>query len=1002
MPKLFHVVPSSRTIGGVLGVSLALGWICPAPVFSQTPRRPTEAPQSEVERGGEQALVARTNSDLLVRALLRRSRNLGSASVADYRLTALGLRLARLQVPDDAELLRNEIAAWAAADDVSRVMDSTRELVRLDPRDTIAQLRLIDAQIGRLNTAEERREAYERLMGPAGERLRGSVRSRLALDAALLAREEGDQQAFLRLMTEATLLDSTNKNAAALYASVMLPTARTRVERFELLANVLLADPLDPGAYENAAIELLSAGAYEASLRFQNRMRELLSASGQDYMSRLALTDPQYFDENRVNDYLIASWQHDGVAEAISFINDAQGTAESRFISQVRELQQSGASMAEIKNILAQQRFPWLPYQLERLRTLMLIGQDEQTRRSLTFTSRPQARDRFANRPDPFGLEGFIPVPPITDALRREIADDFPEATPEQIEQTAAQQVRFARDIDPVHESLTRYMLAAQDLIERMRQNDQIDEQTKSLIEINTTLETIWLLLICENSVDLAENRLDALIQALNSEALDPDAINRYRGWIAANRGDFESARELLTPLAETDASAMYALGMVELRRGDIDESVRLFSRLRVRFPDTALACVARDRIANITGSTPGHVPGSDEVNRYAMRFAPNLERLTRSPREFMSLKVTPTSSTLGLMDRHELVLEVTNKASVPLAVGPSSPIDSRFLFTPRLELEGIAYLDLVRDQLVERARENLGIDEDAPLPDAVQSQIAQQIGIVSRSLLEVVDTDRVLRLEPNETIRVPVWAGRGNIGMLVDRNPNQRITITWSIAQGFVQTQRLGSGARPTQGFTAGPMSLSTQTEMVLRLKLPELSVELLSEQLRNSSGVELAKTILRATSALTEADSEDEVRPLRGALLERMPRLDDRLVAMLCLRLSELGALDRDESIRDALREDVRRRLERDGGLDSPDALTLATTALTTLTRAADDPILRVCMNSSNADLAEFASVFSQILEAGGFIKEEGTDAPEAPKPSGLDSAFDISDTLFDQSGK
>lgn len=1005
MPKPLQAVQSSSAIGRVLLACCALGMVTPDLASGQTPRRATEAPRSEAERGDEQTQVARANSDLLVRALLSRSRNLGQASTADYRLTALGLRLARLEFPNDAELLRNEIEAWVAADDAARVMDATRELVRLDPRDTIAQLRLIDTQIGRLNTAEERREAYERLIGPAGARLRGSIRSRLALDAALLAREAGDQESFLRLITEATVLDSTNKNAAAIYASVMLPTARTRLERFEILANVLQSDPLDAMAYENISIELLSAGAYEASLRFQNRLRDILSASGADYMSRQRLIDLRLFEESRVNDYLIATWQHAGVERAMSFISDAQGTIESSFLGQIRQLQNSGASPAEIQNILGQQRFPWLPYQLEQLRTLMLVGQDEQTRRELAFTSEQQARDRFSNNPNPFGLEGFIPVPAITDEIRNEILVENPDASFQQIEQIAAQRMLLNREIDPLHESLTRYILATRDYIDLVKASDQIEAGRKLEFEFKITLETIWLLLVAENSVDIAEERLNAMLEALNDEALMPEAIDRYRGWIAANRGDFETARELLTPLIENDASAMYALGMTELRSGNTAEAERLFTRMRVRFPETVLACLARDRMVNITGRAPGLVPGSDEVNRYAMRFAPNLERLTRSPREFMSLTVRPTSNQLGLMDRHEMVLEITNTSSVPLAVGPTSPINSQFLFTPRLEIDGISFLDLWRDETDAFLRRENRLDPDAELPADIQQQLDQLISDIvsrrSRALLEVVDVDRVLRLEPNETIRVPVWGGRGPVGSLIDRNPNQRITIAWSVAQGFIQTQRLGSGSRPILGFSEGPMSLSTQTQSVLRLKLPDLSVELLSEQIRNSSGIELAKTILRATSALREIVSEEEILALRAALLERGPRLDDRMLAMLCLRLSELGLLNRETELREALRGEVQRRLAREGAFDSPQAAVLGAAAMTSLSRDADDPLLETLRDCSKADLAEFAALWAQILEAGGPGAGTPGGTPGGTETPTIDTGSDSNDLRYDDSG-
>lgn len=979
MPKPLANALASHSARCLAAATLLLAFAGAPCAHAQSARGATEAPRSEAEQAAELAKVQQAATDLLVRTILKRSRNLPNATVDDYRVTALGLRLARQMSPGDAELLRREIEAWTAADDAARVMEASRELIRLDPRDTIAQLRLIDSQIGRLNTVEERRSAYGRLLGPAGERLRPSIRSRLALDAALLAREDGDEEAFLRLLTDATLLDETNKNAAALYASMLLPTAQTRVERFELIANVLQADPLDPGAYENAAIELMSAGAYEASLRFLDRMRDLLGEAGRDFMSRAYLSDPQLFNEDRASDYLIAAWQHRGVAQAISFINDAQGQVEGRFSSEFRRLQEQGASVAQLQEALQQQRFPWLPYQLERMRVLMLVGQSEDARKELAFSNRPLQRDQFSATLDPFDLDGFIEPPAVTDELRRSVAAEFPDAQASVVAQEASKRARLARDINPLHEAVTRFLLSTRDRIALLDADERIDEASKLLVEVNLTLESVWLLLVSELSVDLAEERFENLLDALRENALEEGAVARYRGWIAANRGDFETARELLTPLAESDASALYALGMTELRSGNTDEAVRRFQQLRVRFPQTALACVSRDRLEQLTGTRPGPLPGSDEVNRYALRFAPGLERMTRSAREFMSLSVRPTAGTLGPLDRHELVLEISNTSGRPLAVGPNSPINSQFLFTPRLQIDGTSVLDRWRDSLEAQLRSRNRIAPDAMLSAEVRQQlsaaIAQGIFLRSMRMLEVVDVDRVLRLEPNESIRVRVWGGQGIAGQLLDRDPTERVTIAWSVAQGFVQVRRMSATGQATPAFTSGPMSLNTQASPVLRVRLPDVSQELLAERLLNSSGEEFVKTLMQASAVMSGVAEPQQAALVRDAMLERIPRLTDLELSYLALRLTELFQLDRDDELRIALRDLAIERLTV-ADLSDPTTQLLAVASMIALVRGADAPIVRLSRESSQPDLAEFAAVFAQIFEQAGFVVE-----PEDP---------------------
>src|SRR5690606_22072900 len=114
------------------------------------------------------------------------------------------------------------LEAWYAAGDEAKVIEVTREIIRLDPSDTVAQLRLISDRISRYQSVEERQTAFDRLLGESGGAIDPSVRSRLALDDALLARELGDEQRFVERLSMATQLDSSNKPAAVLAATYAL------------------------------------------------------------------------------------------------------------------------------------------------------------------------------------------------------------------------------------------------------------------------------------------------------------------------------------------------------------------------------------------------------------------------------------------------------------------------------------------------------------------------------------------------------------------------------------------------------------------------------------------------------------------------------------------------------------------------------------------------------------------------------------------------------------
>ncbi len=222
------------------------------------------------------------------------------------RLGHMDLRLQDSPTPDDLamldsllaiaqsldehneELIRRRVELAYRLGDSERLDARTRELVRLDPKDTVALLRLISMGILKIQTAEGRMEAYSRYLGAGGERLDPAIRSRLALDAALLAREQGDERAFVGLLTTAVQLDSTNKDAAALAAtffSTRIPN--DPVGQLELSLNLLLADPVDPHVHLMIARQLARAGVFAQAARFHGLSSHIYAAETGQASDRL-------------------------------------------------------------------------------------------------------------------------------------------------------------------------------------------------------------------------------------------------------------------------------------------------------------------------------------------------------------------------------------------------------------------------------------------------------------------------------------------------------------------------------------------------------------------------------------------------------------------------------------------------------------------------------------------------------------------------------------------
>ena len=221
-------------------------------------------------------------------------RQIARAAIIDYRLQAdpgpadaragaMILALAAEFRPDDPILLRYLVEAYRAAGDEESLIDATKRLYDADPGDEVAQLRLISWHISRRQTVEGRLAAYgEWLDGRGAEHLEDfpAVASRLALDAALLYRETGDEKAFLGRLAQATRLDSTNKEAAALAAAVFAQRSDDPVARLEFAINLLLADPVDPNLHLSIAEQLATFGVFDQSRRFYNNANRLYRLSG--------------------------------------------------------------------------------------------------------------------------------------------------------------------------------------------------------------------------------------------------------------------------------------------------------------------------------------------------------------------------------------------------------------------------------------------------------------------------------------------------------------------------------------------------------------------------------------------------------------------------------------------------------------------------------------------------------------------------------------------------
>lgn len=248
-------------------------------------------------------------------------------SPLDYTMAMHLMDMALELDPTDADLARSIVeAAWMAADH-EQLIEATRAVVRNDPSDTVAQLRLISAIVNREQTVEARIAAYTRFIEQGAESIDASVRSRLSLDMALLERERGNETEFLSALRKSAKLDPTNKEAQSLVAQHYSRLIEEPSTRMRLQTRLLYADPLDPHVHISIASLAASQGATNVAWRFLN--------NGINIFRIDAGTVPTMLQEQRLS----LLWQQQGPQAILDQLNpslaDERATNQSRIDARI-------------------------------------------------------------------------------------------------------------------------------------------------------------------------------------------------------------------------------------------------------------------------------------------------------------------------------------------------------------------------------------------------------------------------------------------------------------------------------------------------------------------------------------------------------------------------------------------------------------------------------------------------------------------------------------------
>jgi tetratricopeptide (TPR) repeat protein len=233
-------------------------------------------PQEEPPAAGPSERLAEAGRLRLARVLTRTSLELlrlPEPTASDYEVALALSEWSTELAPDWLGGWRVFLQIASVAESVDdrgaeRLRSALSAIVRLDPRDEVARLRLLSLAVDRYGTVEERVAAYERLLVPENlSKLGGPVASRLALELALLLYRNGDVEGFASRLAESVALDPAHPAATEMAAGFLRHRVTDAVGEAELALTAAVANPANLDPLQTLAKLCLSNGAFSAAQR---------------------------------------------------------------------------------------------------------------------------------------------------------------------------------------------------------------------------------------------------------------------------------------------------------------------------------------------------------------------------------------------------------------------------------------------------------------------------------------------------------------------------------------------------------------------------------------------------------------------------------------------------------------------------------------------------------------------------------------------------------------
>ncbi len=699
-------------------------------------------------------------------------------------------------------------------------------------------LRIISARMGKYQTTEERLARYDALLGPKGDSLDPSVRSRLALDAALLLKETGDEKGFLDKLKLAARLDGTNKDAALLAFNFYRDRGGSAAGRLELLANILYADPVDPNISLMIAGELADRGAYVQARRFHRIGQNINKAS----------SAPANFTV--FSQALILDWLIDGANTPLNLLTRMLNEERNKAARTRREMLGDNPSAATTS-------------------TLSSIPKPEDVR----LSSIEQEEIRI----------GAAWVVGDNGKLTESVGD------------------------------LTASLNGENEIYAtpNTRPRGMSEETALTTIRENLTRSILWRLATGKNN----DKTVDDMAKVAQGQDPNTPAARAINAWKLIQDGAFSAALAACDP-TDSDKWLMLAKATALEKLSKTSEAADAYAALAAQDTLSVFSTIALERWYQVRGQTrplgDSPTPDARAASDYASKIPDWIDTIVDKPRMIQTLSADTGPDRLGALDRSTLKITLKNLSPIPLAVGSNKPINTRLLFTPKIEL-----------------------------------------GAADRNAFgepEVVDLARRLRLLPGEDFSASLSPDAGVLGWMAQNASGEPTRVRWRILQGF----ETHGGARDRG---VGCLEILTPTQARDALIESRLPADSLVERINAASDATLPSVLTGARAFLSQPPAPGQLASpnlatVAQALADKYPTWSPtgRLLAAAAMppssQIADLKVLD------DVIRADADPRVRL--------------VAVITRAASADDRALRAAQESGDPRLARAAALQIQRAES------------------------------------